>query len=156
RARLELPSLCLAVSEILAFDWRFRGVSLWLRIFNFRFGVSETGSTWRRDRFGWSRRSPYSWSPILRSCSAHEYWRRLMSPATARSAAQRLKSPSRPSEAPLPHKLRHALRRSRCLFDITRSVGPVRLRNNLVMNSSLIDAGGRLVAASWRTTATVS
>jgi len=47
RVRLELPSLCLAISEILAFDWRFRGVSLWLRIFNFRFGVSETGSTWR-------------------------------------------------------------------------------------------------------------
>ena len=51
RVRLDLPSLCLAVSEILAFDRRFRAVSLWRRIFNFRFGVSETGSTWRRDRF---------------------------------------------------------------------------------------------------------
>ena len=47
--RIRHREFTMASFEILAIDWRFRGVSLWLRIFNFRFGVSETGSTWRRD-----------------------------------------------------------------------------------------------------------
>src|SRR5215467_14814538 len=40
--------------------------------------------------------------------------------------------------------LRESYERDPKQFDITRSIGPVRLRNNLVMNFGLIDAGGRV------------
>jgi hypothetical protein len=76
------------------------GPSLCLSFSNFRFGVSETGSTCHRDRFaeptlgierdaGIKSAVPednYCRSLTLRSCSGHEYGSALARPVTVRSA----------------------------------------------------------------------